>query len=60
MTSIDRARSLLADASPEMRLAVGELISEAMISDSETPPECFLRFARELIETKSETKDGRE
>ena len=69
MTPIETARKLLSDASPELRRAVGELVKESMyfaIMDRignytwRGAGKPYDVFARELIETKSETKEGME
>lgn len=39
MTPIETARNLLADASPELRKAVGDLVEEALLTGEDRPPE---------------------
>jgi len=70
MNPIDTARQLLSDASPELRRAVGDLLEAARQAGEDafsfgtksywSKSDAHKAFARKLIETKSETKDGRE
>lgn len=55
MNAIEKARQLLAKESPELRRAVGELVSSAMQATSfKYAAEIdYWQFARELIEDKA-------
>ena len=52
--TIETARHLLADASPELRKAVGELVEEALLTGEDRPPEGLAHLLDKYVKREKE------